>query len=348
MSSVLTKFHNSNKHLLLKKQPHGAAIMQEFHFKHGEASASSTITSPKETPTNLSEIFQKSIVDQYRAIKVEIGSQVNISSTDEFETILGQALQAWQNKSSKSIDFNSRVRSVHLKIDAKFSELIPICLKKFGFTFHHCKPEYIYLHKWLASEEKNTYPPYCQHYVGVGGCVVDFEKEEILIITEKINLLPSHMKPYKFPGGQLDHHEFIEEGVCREVREETNVETNFKGILGFRYKKAFRFDNPDIYYICLLEPKSQEHKKAISACPTEIDLCQWVPLDVYFKYESLAPVQEHARKLLKRCLEMRKQNPEECDKLLFKSTFQSKDHALSIDKFKEVEPNPEFLLYPNV
>ena len=282
----------------------------------GYSSSSSTFSS-------LNDIFDKATPDPYRAVRVEIRKDTPIT---DFESTLERYLQVWKAKSSTNLEFSTRVRSVHLKIDAERSELIPICLKKFGFEFHHCQRDYIYLHKWLPTEEKSTYPPYCQHYVGTGGCVVDFEKEEILLITEKISIrtdIPKHVKPFKIPGGQLDYYEFIEEGVCREVREETNVKTNFIGILGFRYKKAFRFGNPDIYYICLLEPKSQQEKLAISACPNEIDICKWVPLETYYTLEGLTPVQQHARKLVKRYVEARKTNPELCDSLLFKSTLQN-------------------------
>ncbi|EFC44691.1 predicted protein [Naegleria gruberi] len=296
---------------------------------------------------SLHEAFEKAHIDQYRAVRVNIESSdsSSIVNIEEFEKVLQQALIGWQSRSSKKVDFQSRVRSAHLKIDAKFSELIPICLKKFGFEFHHCTPEYIFLHRWIATEEKNTYPPFCQHYIGTGGCVVDFKTEEILLITEKINIrtdLPKHVKPFKIPGGQLEKHEFIEEGCVREVWEETSVETNFRGILGFRYKKDFRFGVPDIYYICLLEPKSQEHKDAIAACPNEIDLCQWTPLEEYYKLDGLSKVQQHVRSLIKRYHEMRKTNPSECDKLLFKSTVQSSEH------FDNSDPELLELLYPNI
>jgi len=292
-------------------------------------------------------VFGDAKADQYRALKVDI-NRASISNAcldiASFEKALQSSMSEWSSKSSKDVEFNQRIRSVHLKIDAKYSELIPICINKFGFQFHHCKPEYVYLHKWMSSGEKNTYPPYCQHYIGTGGCAVDFDNEEILLITEKINIrtdIPKHIKPFKIPGGQLEHFEFIEEGVVREVWEETSVETNFKGILGFRYKKDFRFENPDIYYICLLEPKSQDHKQKIAACPNEIDLCQWTPLEVYYNLEGLSPVQQHARSLVKRYVTARKVNPDTCDKLLLQSTVQNGTYMEDTSPYIE-------LLYPNL
>ncbi|KAL9642229.1 hypothetical protein ABK040_007230 [Willaertia magna] len=277
------------------------------------------------------------IVDPYRSIRVEVTSKCSV---ENFEVEMENSLNEWKKQSTLTTPFSNRIRAIQLKVDAKHVDIIPICIKKFNFTFHHCKPDYIYLHKWLAEEEKNNYPVYCQHFIGTGGMVVDFQSEEILLIKEKIYPFltnPNQEKPWKLPGGQLESFELIEEGCCREVFEETGVEALSRGILGLRYKKDFRFDNPDLYFVCLLEPK---HKQ-ISHCKIEVESCEWMKLTDYFALPTLTKVQSHARDLLKRYVADRKTlGEEESDKRhLIQPREQTSQLFINNENYQE-------LLYP--
>lgn len=70
-------------------------------------------------------------------------------------------------------------------------------------------------------------PPYANHYVGIGGCVIRITAQEgqelpfeVLLIKENRSM-DKHL--WKFPGGFADHREALEDAVVREVMEETGV-----------------------------------------------------------------------------------------------------------------------------
>ena len=67
-------------------------------------------------------------------------------------------------------------------------------------------------------------PPYCSHYVGTGGMVINPKDETILLVKDKIR--PKNTS-WKLPGGFVDHNEDIDKAVEREVFEETGIESQF-------------------------------------------------------------------------------------------------------------------------
>ena len=57
--------------------------------------------------------------------------------------------------------------------------------------------------KWLDITTDDRLPAYADHYVGVGGIVLN-DKEEILMIQENRSIGEGSAKPWKFPGGYMD------------------------------------------------------------------------------------------------------------------------------------------------
>jgi len=115
------------------------------------------------------------------------------------------------------------------------------------FIMHHCQADYIILTRWLP-DTVNTLPAYASTYIGVGGFVVN-NNRQILVIKEKNGPITNI---WKIPGGAGDPGEDIGETAVREVLEETGIHCEFDNILAFRHLHNARFGKSDIYFICIL------------------------------------------------------------------------------------------------
>jgi ADP-ribose pyrophosphatase YjhB (NUDIX family) len=130
------------------------------------------------------------------------------------------------------------------------------------------------LTKWMKVNEPSTMPLYASHYVGVGGLVLNKDKTKILCIQERRSQFG---KLWKIPGGAVDPGESINDAVKREVWEETGLQTRFKGIVAFRELKKYKFGQPDLYFICLMEPLQSE--KLDIQFKNEISKAEWKSID---------------------------------------------------------------------
>jgi 8-oxo-dGTP diphosphatase len=63
--------------------------------------------------------------------------------------------------------------------------------------------------------------------IGVGAVV--FKDDQVLLIKRGKPPFKGH---WSIPGGKLDYGERLEDGLAREVREETGVEIAIKGLIG--------------------------------------------------------------------------------------------------------------------
>ena len=84
--------------------------------------------------------------------------------------------------------------------------------------------------------------------------------------------------------------ESIDQGVEREIREETGLETKFKGILGMREMSVgFRFGQGDMYFPCLMDLVDKS-KTEIQLQQHEIGCAEWMPFDKLdgLKYQAIA------------------------------------------------------------
>jgi 8-oxo-dGTP pyrophosphatase MutT (NUDIX family) len=66
--------------------------------------------------------------------------------------------------------------------------------------------------------------------------------------------------------------EEISNAAIRETFEETGVRCKFESLLTFRHMHKYRHGLSDLYFICLLQPITEE----INMCEIEIADCKWV------------------------------------------------------------------------
>ncbi|MCJ7549561.1 MAG: NUDIX domain-containing protein [Anaerolineae bacterium] len=184
-----------------------------------------------------------------------------------FALQLAQSLAGW-----RADDYNV----VWLEIPIHRAVLIPAAVQA-GFIFHHSLPDSVTMTARLAPDA--VIPPFATHYIGGGGLVLN-KRQELLVVTERVH---RHRHPhyYKLPGGALRPGEHLVDAVMREVREETGIHTRFQALMGFRHWHGYRFGKSDIYFICRLEPLSEE----IQIQESEIEECMWMDLDRYLADE---------------------------------------------------------------
>lgn len=187
-------------------------------------------------------------------------------SKTDFKLQLKKSLNVWKKANNKGI---------WLKIPIEKSSFIPVAVK-LNFEFHHAEKDYCMLTIWL-SPSPNQLPPNASTQVGVGAIVLNpNNKSQILTVKERNGLLKG-TGFNKIPTGLLLQGEEIDEGVVREVKEETGIDTNFIGVVGFRHAHDALFTKSDIFFICFLEGISD----AISIQESEIESSQWMNIDEY-------------------------------------------------------------------
>ena len=69
------------------------------------------------------------------------------------------------------------------------------------------------------------------------------------------------------------------DGVVREVKEETGIDTSFESLVSLRNMHEYRFGCSDIYIVCRLKPLSHE----ITIQIEEIDECLWMHVEDYYR-----------------------------------------------------------------
>jgi ADP-ribose pyrophosphatase YjhB (NUDIX family) len=158
------------------------------------------------------------------------------------------------------------------KVPIEKSELIAPAVAA-GFTFHHAERSYLMLNHWL-SEEENRMPANATHQVGVG-CVV-IHDGKMLAVQERTGPLRG-TGIWKMPTGLSDAGEDICDTAVREVLEETGIETEFVSILSIRQSHTALFGKSDLFFICLLRPKTTTIQMQIA----EIAACEWVDAEAF-------------------------------------------------------------------
>ena len=197
--------------------------------------------------------------DQFGGITI---LEKTFDDTHLFENNLKDSLTQWKKDG---------ITVVWIKIPQTNGDIIPIVLN-LGFDFHHCNGNILVLVKKLLMD--TPIPSFASHHIGAGGVVTN-SKNELLVVSEKYRSTKKAF--FKLPGGIIQLNETIEEGVQREIFEETGINAIFEHMVCFRHQQKYRFGMPDIYFVCKLSATSTD----ISKQDSEIDECIWIPIQKY-------------------------------------------------------------------
>jgi len=179
-------------------------------------------------------------MDRYGGVILEDMSLLP-EGEQEFREKLKASLEHWEQNGGRSVQIFFKPPKCHLMNVAAEN----------GFYFHHANKadNYVAMCKWLDKKVEDRLPAYADHYVGVGGIVIN-SKEEVLMIQER----RAKVKLWKFPGGYVDQGETLKVGVEREVLEETGVKAEFEGLLALREQLDYKYGAADFYFVCILKP----------------------------------------------------------------------------------------------
>ncbi|KDP35556.1 hypothetical protein JCGZ_08994 [Jatropha curcas] len=202
------------------------------------------------------------INDEHEGVIVELSEPM---SKEVLALMLKASIAQWRKQGK---------RGIWIKVPIEMANLIEVVVKE-GFWYHHAEPKYLMLVSWIQ-ESTHTIPANASHRVGIGAFVMN-QNREVLVVQEK-NGIFQKMGVWKFPTGVVDEGEDICEAAIREVKEETNIDTEFVEILAFRQSHKALFGKSDISFLCLLQPVSFDIQKQ----ELEIEAAQWMPLDEYF------------------------------------------------------------------
>ena len=175
-----------------------------------------------------------------------------------------------------------KISLLWLDLTSKQAEHIAIALKM-GFEFHNCEAKRTTLTYQVTKDAYIPVPP--THTIGVGAVVIN-ERNELLMVRDRIHT--SH-SIYKLPGGMLEHAQSLEEGVVREVWEETGIKAKLIKMVSVLNSHPFTFNKSNMYIVFQLEALSSE----INVIDThEIEFALWIPLDEFFAHEEMSEFQK--------------------------------------------------------
>lgn len=158
----------------------------------------------------------------------------DVVSAEDFEKALKDALKIWKNEGRKGI---------WIHIPKSHVDKVAIAIEN-GFDFHMIgssasatiASNELIVSRWLPSSlsSNNRLPKGPTHQIGVG-CIIlhPFKKDHILVVQEKTGPAAAN-KLWKMPTGLADPNEDIHLAAMRELKEETNLDASFNGIVQFR------------------------------------------------------------------------------------------------------------------
>ncbi|KAJ6415421.1 hypothetical protein OIU84_004254 [Salix udensis] len=169
-----------------------------------EISFTSSLPPMKQPKPDAEKTFQQigllnAVEDTYGGVKVDVEESMDCNV---YVHLLRASTTQWRKQGKKG---------VWIKLPIQLANLVEPTVKE-GFRYHHAESDYLMLVQWIP-ETPDTLPANASHTVGIGAFVIN------------------------------DTGEVLGEDICkaaiREVKEETDIDTEFVEILAFRLEVSF-------------------------------------------------------------------------------------------------------------
>ncbi|KAF9685647.1 hypothetical protein SADUNF_Sadunf03G0076200 [Salix dunnii] len=215
-----------------------------------EISFTSSLPTMKQPQPDAEKTFQQigplnAAEDLYGGVKVDVEEHMDCNV---YVHLLRASISQWRNQ---------------------LANLVEPTVKE-GFRYHHAESDYLMLVQWIP-ETPDTLPANASHTVGIGAFVIN-DIGEVLVVQEKNGAFQGK-GVWKFPTGGED----ICKAAIREVKEETDIDTEFVEILAFSQTHQGFCGKSDLFFVCMLRPLSSDINKQAS----EIEAAQWMPIEEY-------------------------------------------------------------------
>uniref|UniRef100_A0A6M2EGJ5 Nudix hydrolase domain-containing protein n=1 Tax=Populus davidiana TaxID=266767 RepID=A0A6M2EGJ5_9ROSI len=201
------------------------------------------------------------VEDLYEGIVIEMKEPVD---STEFIPSLRASIVKWRQQGKKG---------VWIKLPIGLVSLVEPIVQE-GFRYHHAEPDYLMLVYWIP-DTPDTLPENASHRVGVGAFVLN-SNGEVLVVKENSGGFKG-TGVWKLPTGVVNEGEDIPSASIREVKEETGIDTEFMEVLAFRQSHRSFFSKSDLFFICMLRPRSFDIQKQ----DLELEAAQWMPIEDY-------------------------------------------------------------------
>ena len=163
-------------------------------------------------------------------------------------------------------------RGVWLKIPIEKAALVEVAVDR-GFIYHHAEAAYVMLTRWLPTDSPSPLPANASTQVGVGAVVIN-DEGKVLLLQEAVGPLRGR-GIWKIPTGLLDAREDIQDGVIREVQEETGITATFERVVAFRHWHGAMFGKSDMFFVCILRARGCTNSTPFELQAAEIAKAQW-------------------------------------------------------------------------
>lgn len=132
--------------------------------------------------------------DRYGGVEAEVLPEAAARlSQPAFARELAAALVGWQAQGKQGI---------WLKLPTECAACVPPAVAC-GFAYHHAKPGYALLTRWLPAHLSSPLPAYAFTQIGVGGVVLN-AAGQVLMVQERVSPLALYQDSWKLPGGLAD------------------------------------------------------------------------------------------------------------------------------------------------